>query len=168
MEKIKYTDEKMNMIKQQVQRLVEIVAQLEAEFPGRHFTLDGHLVGSIGEVMAAYYYGIELYAASTEIHDGEVDGKKVQIKISQQDNIVINHEQDYLIVLYLNRNGNIYEVYNGPGKLPWESASKRDSHNNKHMRVNKLMELDKDVDECRRITQINHIEKMDVKYKNRK
>ena len=168
MEKIKYTDEKMNMIKQQVQRLVEIVAQLEAEFPGRHFTLDGHLVGSIGEVMAAYYYGIELYAASTEIHDDEVDGKKVQIKISQQDNIVINHEPDYLIVLYLNRNGNIYEVYNGPGKLPWESASKRDSHNNKHMRVNKLMELDKSVDECRRITQINHIEKMDVKYKNRK
>ena len=168
MEKIKYTDEKMNMIKQQVQRLVEIVAQLEAEFPGRHFTLDGHLVGSIGEVMAAYYYGIELYAASTEIHDGEEKKKKVQIKISQQDNIVINHEPDYLIVLYLNRNGNIYEVYNGPGKLPWESASKRDSHNNKHMRVNKLMELDKAVDECRRITQINHIEKMDVKYKNRK
>lgn len=158
----------MNMIKQQVQRLIEIVTQLEAEFPGRHFTLDGHLVGSIGEVMAAYYYGIELYAASTEIHDDEVDGKKVQIKISQQDNIVINHEPDYLIVLYLNRNGNIYEVYNGPGKLPWESASKRDSHNNKHMRVNKLMELDKSVDECRRITQINHIEKMDVKYKNRK
>ena len=168
MEKIKYTDEKMNMIKQQVQRLVEIVAQLEAEFPGRHFTLDGHLVGSIGEVMAAYYYGIELYAASTEIHDGEVDGKKVQIKISQQDNIVINHEPDYLIVLYLNRNGNIYEVYNGPGKLPWESASKKDSHNNKHMRVNKLMELDKAVDECKRITQINHIEKMDIKFKNRK
>lgn len=168
MEKIKYTDEKMNMIKQQVQRLVEIVAQLEAEFPGRHFTLDGHLVGSIGEVMAAYYYGIELYAASTEIHDGEVDGKKVQIKISQQDNIVINHEPNYLIVLYLNRNGNIYEVYNGPGKLPWESASKRDRHNNKHMRVNKLMELDKAVDECKRITQINHIEKMDVKFKNRK
>ena len=65
--------------------------------------------------MAAYYYGIELYAASTEIHDGEVDGKKVQIKISQQGNIVINHEPNYLIVLYLNRNGNIYEVYNGPG-----------------------------------------------------
>ena len=111
---------------------------------------------------------LELYAASTEIHDGEVDGKKVQIKISQQDNIVINHEPNYLIVLYLNRNGNIYEVYNGPGKLPWESASKKDSHNNKHMRVNKLMELDKAVDECKRITQINHIEKMDIKFKNRK
>ena len=36
------------------------------------------------------------------------------------------------------------------------------------MRVNKLMELDKAVDECKQITQINHIEKMDVKFKNRK
>lgn len=66
-----------------MQKLVEIVAELEAEFPGRHFTLDGHLVGSIGEVMAAYYYGIELYRASAEIHDGEIEGRKVQIKISQ-------------------------------------------------------------------------------------
>ena len=63
MDKIVYTQEKMDAVKTQVQKLVEIVAELEAEFPGRHFTLDGHLVGSIGEVMAAYYYGIELYRA---------------------------------------------------------------------------------------------------------
>lgn len=168
MERINYTQEKMNIVRQQVQKLVEIVAELEKEFPGRHFTLDGHLVGSIGEVMAAYYYGIELYTASTEIHDGEVDGKKVQIKISQQDNIVINHEPDYLIVLYLNKDGNIYEVYNGTGKLPWKSASKKDSHNNRHMRVNKLMELDKDVPEYNRIASRNPIKKMTVEYKNRK
>ena len=111
MEKISYTHDKMSMIKQQVQKLIKIVSELEAEFPGRHFTLDGHLVGSIGEVMAAYYYGIELYTASTEVHDGEVDGRKVQIKISQQDNIVINHEPEFLIVLYLNKHGNIYEYY---------------------------------------------------------
>ena len=61
MDKIVYTQEKMDAVKTQVQKLVEIVAELEAEFPGRHFTLDEHLVGSIGEVMAAYYYGIELY-----------------------------------------------------------------------------------------------------------
>ena len=168
MERINYTQEKMNIVRQQVQKLVEIVAELEKEFSGRHFTLDGHLVGSIGEVMAAYYYGIELYTASTEIHDGEVDGKKVQIKISQQDNIVINHEPDYLIVLYLNKDGNIYEVYNGTGKLPWKSASKKDSHNNRHMRVNKLMELDKDVPEYNRIASRNPIKKMTVEYKNRK
>ena len=60
MEKILYTQKKMDSVKVQVQKLIDIVRQLEQEFPGRHFTLDGHLVGSIGEVMAAYYYGIEL------------------------------------------------------------------------------------------------------------
>lgn len=167
-QKIIYTDEKMNNIKLQVQKLIEIVNDLEHDFPGRHFTLDGHLVGSIGEVMAAYYYGVELYAASAVAHDGEVDGKKVQIKISQQDNIVINHEPEYLIVLYLNKSGDIYEVYNGPGKAPWESASKVGSHNNRHMRVNKLMELDREVPDILRVKSLHTIEKMCVEYKNKK
>ena len=38
MDKIVYTQEKMDAVKTQVQKLVEIVAELEAEFPGRHFT----------------------------------------------------------------------------------------------------------------------------------
>lgn len=167
MEKIHYKQEKMERVKEQVQKMIQIVKELEADFPGRHFTLDGHLVGSIGEVMSAYYYGVELYTASTEIHDGEVEGRKVQIKISQQDNIAINHEPDYLIVLYLRKNGDIYEVYNGPGKEPWDNAGKVDSHNNRHMRVNKLMELDKTVTYEERIAQIHSIEKMKKEYKNK-
>lgn len=167
MEKLHYTQEKMERVKEQVQKMIQIVKELENDFPGRHFTLDGHLVGSIGEVMAAYYYGIELYTASKEIHDGEYNGKKVQIKISQQDNIVINHEPEYLIVLYLRKNGDIFEVYNGPGKEPWRSASKWDSHNNRHMRVNKLMELDEQVADSDRIQQIHKLLKMKKEYKNK-
>jgi len=167
-DKINYTEEKMNSVKLQIQKLISIVNELETDFPGRHFTLDGHLVGSIGEVMAAYYYGIELYTASAIAHDGEIDGKKIQIKISQQDNIVINHEPEYLIVLYLNKTGNIYEVYNGSGKEPWDNASKRDIHNNRHMMVNKLMELDRSVPDDQRIHTINMIEKMKPEYKNKK
>ena len=91
-ERISYTEEKMDGIKTKVQKLIKIVKELEEDFPGRHFTLDGHLVGSIGEVMASYYYGIELYRASVIAHDGEINGKKVQIKITQQDSIVIHHE----------------------------------------------------------------------------
>ena len=33
---------------------------LEQMFPGRKFTLDGHLVGSIGEVVAAYIFDLDL------------------------------------------------------------------------------------------------------------
>ena len=50
------------------------------------------------------------------------------------------------------------------GKMP----AKKDSHNNRHMRVNKLMELDKDVVEAEQIKRINPIEKMKAEYKNRK
>ena len=145
----------------------KIVGELEAEFPGRHFTLDGHLVGSIGEVLAAYYYGIDLYEASTQRHDGSIDGREVQIKITQQDNILISEKPDYLLVMYMNKNGSVYEVYNGPGDLPWDTASKRDSHNNRHMRVNKLMKLDADVEETKRIPAVIPIEKMKKEFKNR-
>ena len=168
MDKIEYTFEKMNNIKEQVQKMIAIVSELENDFPGRHFALDGHLVGSIGEVMAAYYYGIELYKASTEIHDGEIAGKKVQIKMVQQDSVEISYEPDYLIVLYLNRTGNIYEVYNGRGKEAWETAGKSNKNNKRHMRVNKLMELDRNVDDSERIKAIHTIEKMSMEYKNKR
>ena len=168
MERIVYSQEKMNLIKDKVQKMIGIVSELEAEFPGRHFTLDGHLVGSIGEVLAAYYYGIELYKASAKVHDGCIGDREVQIKITQHEDIVINEKPQYLILLYLTKKGDVYEVYNGPGEKPWNSAGKRDSHNNRHMRLNKLMELDALVSEGERIKRIHPIEKMKKEYKNQR
>jgi hypothetical protein len=55
---------------------------LKALFPGRKFTLDGHLVGSIGEVVAAYMFGLDLMPASTLGHDALApDGRRVEIKL---------------------------------------------------------------------------------------
>ena len=171
MERIVYSEEKMDKIKEKVQTMISIVAELEKEFPGRHFTLDGHLVGSIGEVMAAYFYGIELYRAGVEKHDGVKDGKEIQIKITQRDDVVISNKPgkpQYLIVLYLTKEGNVYEVYNGPGAKPWKESSEPDSHNNRHIRVNKLMELDAKVKSECRIESLNPIEKMQKGYKNKR
>lgn len=168
MDKIIYSAEKMEIIQKKVQEMVKTVSELEAEFPGRHFTLDGHLVGSIGEVLAAYHYGISLYTASAEIHDGEVDGRKVQIKMTQQDNVMISSKPDYLLVLYLTKKGEVYEVYNGPGELPWKSAQREDKHNNRHMRLNTLMKLDPGVEDEDRIVIRVPIEKMRKEYKNPK
>jgi len=47
-----------------VRDLYRIVDQLEHLFPGRHFTPDGHLVGSLGEVLACERYGLEILEAS--------------------------------------------------------------------------------------------------------
>lgn len=171
MDRIVYSPEKMELIREKVQTMIKTVVELEEAFPGRHFTLDGHLVGSIGEVLAAYYYGIKLYTASEPVHDGEdADGRKVQIKITQQNNIVISGEPDYLLVLYLTKKGDVYEVYNGPGKEPWDMYPQEDNHNNRHMIVNKLMELDAKVEPKKRIKLVEgrSIEKMKKEYKNKK
>ena len=45
-------------------------------------------------------------------------------------------------------------------------ARKRDSHNNRHMMVNKLMELDNNVADEMRIKSIHMIEKIRKEYKN--
>ncbi len=75
-----YSEKKMDNVRKRIRDLIKIVNELERDFPGRHFTPDGHLVGSIGEVMAAYYYGIELYQPGTPIHDGEMMGRRCRLR----------------------------------------------------------------------------------------
>ena len=60
--------------------MIKEVATLEAMFPDRHFSLDGHIVGSIGEVAASYYYGIKLAKSSKKAIDGMVNERSVQIR----------------------------------------------------------------------------------------
>ena len=113
------------MLEEKIQELYRITAELEKEYPERNFTPDGHWVGSIGEVYAAEKYGLKLLPASAEKHDAiTVDGRLVQIKIIQTDRVSIYSEPDYLIVLKMNRDGHIEEVYNGRGGVPWEKAGR--------------------------------------------
>lgn len=44
---------KLISLPQPVADIYRAIAKLEAMYPGRKFTPDGHLVGSIGEVIAA-------------------------------------------------------------------------------------------------------------------
>ncbi len=161
-----YTKENIEAAMGHVRTLLDQVNALEAMFPSRHFTLDGHLVGSVGEVAAAYHYGIILFPPSTECHDGFVGGRKVQIKITQTENALIGEEPEYLIVLYLAWTGKIYEVYNGPGVIPWETAGKPDKRGYKHLRVNKLMSLDKEIEPEECIIAVHPIEKLTPELKN--
>jgi hypothetical protein len=65
---------------------------LEQLFPGRKFTLDGHLVGSIGEVVAAYIFDLDLNPASTQGHDAKAkDGRRVEIKLTQGNSVALRH-----------------------------------------------------------------------------
>ena len=106
--------------------LYAITADLESRYPGRHFTPDGHLIGSIGEVYAAERYGIELFRADWKAHDGKApDGRLVQIKATQRSSVGISEKPDFLIVLRIDKHGDIAEVYNGPGTPVWDLFENR-------------------------------------------
>ena len=78
-----WSEERLAKIRDLIRQLYSVVRKLEEEFEGRRFTPDGHLVGSIGEVIAAYVFGLKLLPASNETHDATAqDGMQVQIKLT--------------------------------------------------------------------------------------
>lgn len=89
-------------------------------FPGRHFTPDGHMVGSIGECLVADAYDLELMTASNKGYDATTKtGEKVEIKATQSKSVAFRSEPQYAIVIKILPNGTFEEIYNGPGALIW-------------------------------------------------
>lgn len=147
-----------------IRDLYAIVDRLEDECVehDRHFTLDGHLLGSIGEVYAAERHGISLYASSKKAHDGwkvDADGNRheIQIKVTQtrakRKVVPISHRPDYLIVLLVDEDGAFDEVYNGPGIKVWDLVKDKPLPTNGQYQVtlSKLRALDAEVHEEDRV-----------------
>lgn len=129
-----------------IQRIYKITNRLHELFPERRFTPDGHLVGSIGEIIAAYKYNLHLLPNSTPIHDAETeDGCLVQIKATQGNSVGIRSKPEHLIVLKIQKDGTSIEVYNGPGELAWNNAGKMQSNGQKNIFLTRLKDLMKEV-----------------------
>ena len=136
------------MLSNKIKELYAITNELECTYPGRKFTIDGHLVGSIGEVIVAEHYGLELLPSSTEIHDAvSADGKLVQIKATQINRISISSSPDYAIVIKMNSDGSWTEAFNGPGVIIWENAGKMQKNGQRTVSLAKLSALMNDVEE---------------------
>lgn len=122
--------------------LQAIVGRLESRYPGRKFTLDGHLVGSIGEVWAAYIFDLKLLPPSEETHDAiGSDGRRIQVKATQGDAVGISSCPDNLIVLRLSSQGEVDVVYDGPGDIAWAAAGKVAKTGQRPLRLSKLRAL---------------------------
>jgi hypothetical protein len=94
------------------------IAQLQAAFPHRAFTIDGRLVGDIGEVIAAIEYDIVLDDISRPGHDGRTsDGRRVQVKATFKDHLTFRTTPDYYLGFQLFPDGQYEEVFNGPGHV---------------------------------------------------
>jgi len=138
-----------------VREMYRLVDRLEEKFPGRHFTLDGHVVGSLGEIIAAHRYGLELLPHSFEGHDAKTPrGYLVQVKATQRTSVALRSEPQHLIVLQLKRNGSAEEVYNGPGEAPWVHAGKMQKNGQRPISLSKLTELMRSVSKDQRLPEV--------------
>jgi hypothetical protein len=109
-------------IKTHIKSLLRIVSQLQKEYPQKRFTLDGRLVGDLGEVLAEESYKIRLNNGLTKHHDAMfMDGtmRKIQIKPTMKDSLTFpcDHVPDYYLGVKINEDGTIEEIFNGPGKV---------------------------------------------------
>lgn len=102
------------------------IAQLREAFPNRAFTIDGRLVGDIGEVIAGLEYDIELDDISRPDHDARTrDGRRVQIKATFKNSLTFRRCPDLYLGFKLYADGRHEEVYNGPGRLILERYGRR-------------------------------------------
>ena len=144
-----HTDKSITEI---IQDLFETVRELELRYPGRKFSIDGHLLGSLGEVIAAEHYGLKLLKNSFEKHDAvDKQNRMVQIKATQINRIAISSEPDYLIVIQIAPDGNWSEIYNGSGSRVWNNAGKMQKNGQRPVSVAKLKMLMENVQENEKI-----------------
>ena len=102
------------------------IARLHAAFPSRAFTIDGRLVGDVGEVLAELEYNLTLDEVSAPDHDARMrDGRRVQIKATFKNSLTFRKCPDYYLGLKLYPNGEFDEVFNGPGMLILKRYSHR-------------------------------------------
>ena len=102
------------------------IERLREAFPSRRFTIDGRLVGDIGEVIAQLEYELTLDRVSMPDHDARMrNGRRVQIKATFKDSLTFTTCPEYYLGFKLHRDGRSEEVFNGPGKLIQEKFSYR-------------------------------------------
>ena len=144
-----------------VPELFQITKALEAAAPVRHFTPDGHLVGSIGEAVAAARYGLELTNVSTKGVDAhhEASGRSVEIKATVEGKRIslrgMEPKADHLLVLRINGDGSASEVFNVPAAPVWAAAGWMQSNGQRVVSVSRLMAMQTKVSADQRLQKVS-------------
>ena len=144
----------------EIKQLLEITGRLKKQY-GRNFTLDGRLVGDIGEVLTAEKYGLELLSENTHIYDAFVISeptKEVQIKCSFKGNFQFPYDDvpKYYLCSIINEDGSLEEVFNGKGQYivdNYITPRKLKGYKNSYYTLSKgiLKALNKDTDNIDKI-----------------
>lgn len=113
---------------EEIKQLLAITQKLKEKYIhlNKQFSLDGKLVGDIGEVLAAEKYGLRLLDENAPIHDAEEigTGRMVQIKSSFKGNCYFPYGKDripeFFLSIHIQDTGEIVELFNGRGRFIYE------------------------------------------------
>lgn len=135
-----------------IQKLIAARNELKAHYSSvdLHFTLDGNLVGDLGEAIAAELFGLQLTGRSNEGVDGYApDGRSVQVKASGTKRGAafrpVEVKADHLLFFHFDYDGCYGEViFNGPEEpvrqiLPETWAGQRSVSAPAFRRLNKMV-----------------------------
>lgn len=140
--------------REQVRSIYRAVTELESMFPGRPFTPDGHMVGSLGECLVADAYELSLMPPSNEGYDAiTVEGKKVEIKATQSKSVAFRSCPEHTIIIRINKDGTFEEFFNGPGEIIWQQfeGKKRQSNGQYQISLNRVSVLNSTVPDVVRV-----------------
>ncbi len=143
-------------IHQAVKKLLIIVDALHKRYPKKKFTLDGRLVGDLGEILVERDYKINLFDKNKKHYDGvTLDGKKVQIKTTMKNSLTFpcDNTPDYYLGIKILPDGTYEEVFNGPGDIVRRKIQNREpTKNNLHsIPISSLRKLNSTVLKSKRI-----------------
>jgi Family of unknown function (DUF6998) len=125
-----------------VAKIYEAVEAPSAAYPGRPFTPDGHLVGSIGEVIAAEALALKLVPPSTEGFDAiDSEGREVQIKLTSTRGVSLNADCDRLVIMRIADRFYADLVYDGDGASVWERAGKMQKNGQRRISFARMRDL---------------------------
>jgi len=111
-----------------IRKLLEIVESLQKEYPKKKFTLDGRLVGDIGEILVEKNYDIKLFDGLSKHHDGQTSDKRfVQIKATMKNSLTFpaDYIPGYYLGIKIHPDGTFTEIFNGPGKIAADAIKNR-------------------------------------------
>lgn len=113
-------------IEQGLSLIFQGIKQLHEAFDHRAFTVDGRLVGDVGEVVAEINYDLQLDKKSRKCYDAKtLDGRDIQIKATFKNALTFRYVPESYLGFKLQEDGTFEEVFNGPGSLIYERFSTR-------------------------------------------
>jgi len=129
-----------------IRRIFQSCREL-TQLTGRPFSPDGHLVGSLGEVIARDRCNLRLMPPATEGYDAiDCRNRCVEIKATTRNAVSLSAsgtKAQRLVVVQINEDGDAEIVYDGPTAPAREAAGKVQKNGQRRISISTLKRLAK-------------------------